>query len=153
MSIWVILNFLNQLSNAGTLRMLNNRMWYSWNSEVQNGLVHHYFSPVLSRNVIYNAECFAFMNRTCLRTIKHTSLYLFQCRISSFTHVPFQRWEPHCLQMYVLGSHFDLLRTGRFSSILHGSRVILDDGSTRYLIDWIKNWLVRLETSGELPNS
>ena len=27
MSIWVVLNFLNQLSNDGTLRVLHNGMW------------------------------------------------------------------------------------------------------------------------------
>ena len=27
MSIWMVLNFLNQLSNAGTLRVFHNGMW------------------------------------------------------------------------------------------------------------------------------
>ena len=85
--------------------------------------------PVLSRSVL-SPECCAFMTRTCLRTI----LCLFQQRVSSFFHVPLQRWDPYCLQMNVLGLHsfqqrvsplwrnsffvkrinIDLLRTGRF---------------------------------------
>ena len=40
--VWVVLNFLNQFSNAGTLRMLHNGMWWSWNSEVHVRLVLHY---------------------------------------------------------------------------------------------------------------
>ena len=40
MSVWVVLNFLNQFSSACTLRM-HNRMWYSWNSEVHVHLVQH----------------------------------------------------------------------------------------------------------------
>ena len=71
-------------------------------------------------------------------------LCLFQQRVSSFFHVPFQRWDPYCLQMNVFGLHsfqqrsrssiwrteffvkrinIDLLRTGRFSSILHSACV------------------------------
>ena len=39
-----------------------------------------------------------------------------------------------------------LLRTGRFSFILHGFR------SPRSLTNWIQSWLVRLETSRYLPS-
>ena len=35
MSIWVVLNFLNKFSNAGTLQLLQSRMWESWNFEIQ----------------------------------------------------------------------------------------------------------------------
>ena len=48
--------------------------------------------------------------------------------------------------------NIDLLRTGRFSSILHGSRVIFNNGSPRSIKTWVWNWLVRLETSRWLPN-
>ena len=75
-----------------------------------------------------------------------TSLLVLSCA--------FQRWDPYCLLMNVLGLHsfhngslrsfwrnrlfvkrinIDLLRTGRFSSILHSSRVITDNGSLRSL--------------------
>ena len=33
--------FLNQFLNVGTLRMLYNRMWKPWNSEVHVHLVQH----------------------------------------------------------------------------------------------------------------
>ena len=54
--------------------------------------------------------------------------------------------------VFVLRIHIDLLRTGRFSSILHGSRVVINNGSPRSLTTWIWNWLVRLENSRLLPN-
>ena len=42
-------------------------------------------------------------------------LCLFQQRVSSFFHVPVQRWDPYCLQMNVLGLHSFQQRVSPFS--------------------------------------
>ena len=79
----VVLNFMNQFSNAGTLRMLHNGMWYSWNSEVHVRFVHHYWLMIhvminnkshrsLTKCFISDVERFAFMSSTRLRTIWHS---------------------------------------------------------------------------------
>ena len=81
MSIWMVCNFLNQFSNSGTLRMLHNRMWWPWNSEV-HVLVQHCLLVThvmisngsfrsLTKCFISNVERFVFMSRTCLRTTWH----------------------------------------------------------------------------------
>ena len=124
---------------------------------------------VFSRSVcISNVECFAFMTRTCWTTIWHIFLCLFQQRVSSFFHVPFQRWYPYCHQnervwiTLVSTTGLPVLSEETVSSwkeltsiswerdvcfsILHGSRVIFNNGSHRSLTTWIWNWLVRLET-------
>ena len=96
----------------------------SWNSEVHVHLVQHclLMTQIVTINngshrsftkcFISNVECFAFMTRTCLRTI----------------------WHIFC----VCFNNIDLLRTGRFSSILHSSRATLNNGSSRSLTAWIQ---------------
>ena len=59
---------------------------------------------------------------------------------------------------FVKRTCIDLLGTGRFSSILHGSRVSSNNGLPRSIgsnnglhrtiMTWVWNWLVGLETSG-----
>ena len=69
-------------------------------------------------------------------------LCLFRQRVAPICHVPFQRWDSYCHQMNVFGLprsirrnsffvkriNIDLLGTGRFSSILHGTRMSSDNG-------------------------
>ena len=80
MSIWVVLNFPNQLSNTGTLRVFHNGMWQSWNPEVHVHLVHHHRFMILVMNsngffhsftkyFIINVERIAFMSRTYSRAV------------------------------------------------------------------------------------
>ena len=107
----------------------------------------------------------------------------FQQRVAPFYHVPFQRGDSCCLRWTRLGcscfnnglprsivfdSFFmtrtciDLLGTGRFSSILHGSRVSSDNGLPqsigsnnglpRSIMTWVWNWLVRLDNFELLHN-
>ena len=82
MSVWMVLNFLNQLSNVGTMRVLYNGMKKSWNSELHACLVHHHRLTThvmisngsfrsFSKYFIFNVERFAFMSRTCLKTVWH----------------------------------------------------------------------------------
>ena len=39
MSVRVVLDFLNQFSNAGAMQLFHGRMWYAWNVEVNVLLV------------------------------------------------------------------------------------------------------------------
>ena len=55
-------------------------------------------------------------------------------------------------RFFVKRIYIDLLGNGRFSSILHGSRVIFNNGLPRSITTWVWNWLARLETSRWLYN-
>ena len=46
---------------------------------------------------------FRFHDKNAFENYLAHFLCLFQQRVSSFFHVPFQRWDPYCLQMNVLG--------------------------------------------------
>ena len=65
MSVWAVLNFLNQLSNAGTLRVFHNGMWKSWNSEVHVCLMilvmNSWIFHSLTKYFIINVERIGFM--------------------------------------------------------------------------------------------
>ena len=63
-------------------------------------------------------------------------------RFNNWSHRSFRRNS-----FFVKRINVDLLRTGRFSSILHGSRVVFSNGSPDSLTTWTWNCLVRLETS------
>ena len=63
--------------------------------------------------------------------------------------LPRSTWRDN---LFVKRIYIDLLGTGRFSSILHGSRVSSDKGLPRSVTTWVWNWLVRLETSRLLHN-
>ena len=133
----------------------------------------------ITKSFVSHIESYAFMTRTCLATILHIV-----CVCFNNESVPFQRWDPYCLQMkvcvgftrfhnglprsirrnsfFVKRIYIDLLGTGRFSSILHGSRVSSNNGLLRSIGSnnglprsiktWVWNWLVRLETSRWLHN-
>ena len=82
-SIWVVLNFLNQFSNAGTLRVFHNGMCKFLNFEILVCIVHHYwfmtqvvvinnkFPESLTKCFVSNVELFVFMTITCWKTIWH----------------------------------------------------------------------------------
>ena len=132
----------------------------TWIVMVNNGL------SVLSRSVLSPTL-------TCLTTIWHIfcvcfnneSPRSFMCRFNvgilvvfKWTCVDYTRFNNGSPRSFRRNSFFvkrmniDLLRTGRFSSTLHGSRVIFNNGSPRSLTTLIWNWLVRLETSRKLSN-
>ena len=54
----------------------------------------------ITKSFVSHIESHAFMTRTCLATILHIV-----CVCFNNESVPFQRWDPHCLQMKVCGSH------------------------------------------------
>ena len=108
------------------------------------------------------------MNRTCLRTIWHIFCVCFnnesprslmcQFNVETLTvfrwtcldYTRFNNGSPRSLwrnTFFVKRIYIDLLGTGRFSSILHGSRVKSNNGLPRSITTWVWNWLARLETS------
>ena len=120
MSIWMVLNFLNQFSNACALRMLHNRMWQSRNSEVTRSvliardLIRHALqrvAPFYHEFFISNVEVCAFMRGTCLG-----NSWLVICVTA----------DNGCHRSIMFNSFFmkrtcfDLLGMGRFSSTLRG---------------------------------
>ena len=126
---------------------------------------------ILSKRFISNVERFAFMSRTCLRTVWDIDHVMHDKKLNRLLLCLFNV-EILCLQMNSLGLYLfqkrslrsfwrnssswkeiiDLLRKERFPSILHSSRVILNNGSLRSVTTWTQNWLLRLETSRQLPN-
>ena len=117
---------------------------------------------------VSNVERFAFMSRTCLRTVWHIFCVCFNnglprsilCQFNVET-LPVVRWtcvfysfpqrvSPIYPKKQLHLREENLHRSpenGTFSSILHGSRVSSNNGSPRSLTTWIWNWLVQLETS------
>ena len=89
MSIWMVLDLLNQFTNTRALSLLHNRMWESRNLEVHVHLVQQLFARDLIRHglqrvarsitncFVSNVETRAFMKRTCLGTIWHISCVCF----------------------------------------------------------------------------
>ena len=139
---------------------------------VNNGLPRS-----ITKCFVSNVESYAFMTRTCLATIWHICVFVSttgcsvrSCVISTLGLLlssDERVWgllvsTTGCRSMrrnsfFVKRSYIDLLGTGRFSSILHSSRVSSNNGLPRSIgsnnglprsiTTWIWNWLVRLETS------
>ena len=114
MSVWVVLNFLNQISNACALCMLQKtecgnpgirKSMFTSFSIVCSWLESSWFTTGLPRSLtkcfVSNVESHAFMTRTCFATIWHIFLCLFRQRVAPFDHVPVQRWDSYCRQMNV----------------------------------------------------
>ena len=174
MSIWMVFNFLNQFSNAGSPAHASQR-----NVVVLGfGSPCPPFSPLFSLTHVMisngsfrsltkcftsNVERFAFMSRTCLRTVWHINhvvrdnkspcslMCLFNVEILSvfrWTCLDYTRLmngfsrngSPRSLlrtRFFAKRINIDLLRTGRFSFILHTDHVMRDIGSPRSLTYWI----------------
>ena len=97
------------------------------------------FDNGLPRSVMcqFNVETLTVIRWTCLGLTRFDN------------GLPRSTWRDN---LFVKRIYIDLLGTGRFSSILHGSRVSSDKGLPRSVTTWVWNWLVRLETSRLLHN-
>ena len=85
----------------------------------------------------FNVETLAAVRRTCLGSTCFNNGWLTSIGYDSF---------------FLKRTCYNLLGTGRFSSILHGSRVSSTNGLPRSIMTWVWNWLIRLETSILLHN-
>ena len=160
MSIWVVLDFLNQSilervsSQHASQRNVVTLEFGSQYSPRSALFAHDSVRHGLQRVAPFdNVKAYAFMTKTCLATIWHIFC------------VCFNNGLPRSIRrnsFFVKRTCIDLLGTGRFSSILHGSRVSSNNGLPRSIgsnnglhhsiTTWVWNWLVRLETSGLLLN-
>ena len=125
----------------------------TWIVMVNNGSLRSFTKCFVS-----NVECFAFTTRTCLTTMLHIfwvcfnneSLRSVMCRFNvgiltvfRWTCLDYTRFNNNYFRSFRINSfsvkiiNIDILTMGRLSSILHGSRVIFDNGSLRSLKTWI----------------
>ena len=137
----MVLNFLNQLSNAGSFARFS-----QWNVVVlefgspcmpRSPLLMHdsrhdqpWIFPFFTKFFIFNVESIAFMKRTYSRAVFRIS----RVKSSNRSHRSFWRTD-----FFAKRINIDLLKTGRVSYILHVIR------SHRSFTNWIWNWLGWLE--------
>ena len=101
--------------------------WYSAHASQHNVVILEFGSPSSPRSTLFAHDLnrhgwqrvapishevfclqrwmFRFHEKNVFENYLAHFLCLFQQRVSSFFHVPFQRWDPYCLQMNVLGLH------------------------------------------------
>ena len=153
MSVRVVLDLLDQLTNTRVLSLFHNRMWQSRYSEVNVHLVQHWLlvtwlvTCVTANNgfprsimccFIFNVETLAVIRWTCLGSSCFNNGLPRSIGFDSF---------------FVKRTCIDLLGTGRFSSTLRGPWVAPDNGLLRSIMGldlvgsignfWIVEQLVR----------
>ena len=133
----MVLNFLNQLSNAGSLRVFHNGMWLSWNSEVHVCLVHHYWCMTV---VMISHGFFHFLRSSSSSTLKVSLSWKERTRELSFASAVLRVATGRTVlseetDFFAKRINIDLLKTGRVSHILHVIR------SPQSFTNWIWNWL------------
>ena len=102
-------------------RLVQHCLLMTWIVMVDNGLPRS-----LTKCFVSNVECFAFMKRTCLRSIWHIF-----CVCSNNESPP----------PFMCRSNVGILTVFRWTCLDYTS---LNNGSLRSLTTWIWNWLVRL---------